>query len=142
MFSEAVALDRPCQFTEQCSFSQHTLCAQGKCSCIDGYLSYATNRCLPGLSNNEFHNLSAEVFYNKVTSARSQPFKDIIISSNEWKQQLNKKNEQIFIQETVEYEDKCKPLRLTNYMCTLYITSRMNKRRYEVSDSPSLHKDR
>ena len=45
---EAHALDRPCQFTEHCSFSSHTLCVQGKCNCAKGYSSYATNGCLPG----------------------------------------------------------------------------------------------
>lgn len=71
LFSKAVALDRPCQFTEQCSFSPHTLCVQGKCSCADGYSSYATSGCLQGLSINKYHNLSTEKFYNEVITQRN-----------------------------------------------------------------------
>ena len=48
-FSEAVALNKQCQFHEQCSHFPHALCLQGKCGCTEGYSVYdSTAGCLKG----------------------------------------------------------------------------------------------
>ncbi|XP_078339753.1 prion-like-(Q/N-rich) domain-bearing protein 25 [Crassostrea virginica] len=39
-FDDAVALNKPCQFNEQCSHVPHALCLQGKCGCTEGYSVY------------------------------------------------------------------------------------------------------
>ena len=54
-FSDAVALNKPCQINEQCRHSPHALCLQGKCGCTEGYSDYdSAAGCLKGLS---IHNL-------------------------------------------------------------------------------------
>nr|XP_022300013.1 uncharacterized protein LOC111108428 isoform X3 [Crassostrea virginica] len=45
-YEEAIALNMPCMFHEQCFDFPHALCLNGNCDCIEGYSAHNTSKCL------------------------------------------------------------------------------------------------
>ena len=56
-FTEAIALNMPCVFHEQCFDVPHALCLNGNCGCIEGHSAHNSSKCLQGMSFNSIHGI-------------------------------------------------------------------------------------